>query len=62
MQNTIQQPQTDKKENLKLQSSVYPEGHGTMEHFNLAWKSIYDEAAKTHNDERHFKSFWNRRN
>lgn len=29
---------------LRIQSSVYPEGYGSMEQFNSAWQNIHDEA------------------
>jgi len=36
------EPQPEKP--LNLQSSIYPEGHGTQAHFNEAWQSIHQEA------------------
>lgn len=50
-----QQPQ--KKENLKIQSSVYPEGWGTgTQNFNDTFKHIHAEAAKASKDPRHYKT------
>jgi hypothetical protein len=36
------EPQPEKK--LKVQSSVYPENHGSIQHYNEAWESIHAEA------------------
>jgi len=58
MQNNKQQPKSETK--LRIQSSVYPEGYGTMEHFNSAWQNIYAEAEKAVKDLRHYASPFNR--
>lgn len=35
---------------LKIQSSVYPEGHGTLDQFNDSWKTISNESFKMYRE------------
>lgn len=55
MNNKQQQPK--KESNLRIQSSVYPEGWGnqTPEQYNATWQHIFSESAKTLNDPRQYK-------
>jgi len=39
-----------KNEKLRIQSSVYPEGYGTMEHYNSFWQEVHNKVFKMYRE------------